>query len=88
MQVVAGLETTLQVSGVAKAAVIVCFTPGGRVYVVHGADVGTARDLLPTAAPFTGDVIFEVFRKPGGVQHGLSRQVIMTANGATRLHSR
>ena len=88
LQVNAGLESTVQVTGVAATFTVICFTPGGKVYVTTGPDVPTAIGLLPAANAFTGDVIMEVLRKPGGVQVGLRRQIIMTSSGAVRIHSK
>ncbi len=51
--------------------------PGGEVFKCQN-----------FANPFGGDVILSVTRKPGGGPvNGLTRQIIMTANGATRIHS-
>jgi hypothetical protein len=88
MQVTAGLQTAISVSGVAAPFVVVCFTPGGRVYVVPGPDVATALAGLPVAAPFTGDLNLAVARMPGGgPAEGLTRNVVMTAAGGTRIRS-
>jgi type IV fimbrial biogenesis protein FimT len=89
LQVTAGLETAISVDGAATPAVVVCFTPGGRVYVVAAADIATAVSGLPAAAPFTGVLNLAVARKPGGgTANGLTRNVIMTAAGGTRIRSR
>ncbi len=88
LQVRAGLETSLQVTGVAATAVVVCFTPGGRVYVVTAANAAAAVALLPVTQPFTGDIDLQVVRKPnGGAINGLTRHVLMSAGGATRIRS-
>jgi prepilin-type N-terminal cleavage/methylation domain-containing protein len=88
LQVLAGLETAITVGGVATPVVVVCFTPGGRVYVVPGGDAATALGSLPTAAPFTSSINLAVARKPGGgATNGLTRNVIMTAAGGTRIRS-
>ncbi len=85
-----GIESTLVVNGVAQKSAVICFTPGGRVYVRSDTSITPAisRDALPTVDPFTGDLILSVVRKPNaGPVTGLTRQVIMTASGATRIHS-
>jgi type IV fimbrial biogenesis protein FimT len=93
LQESAGLETAITVDkGAGSAvylAVVICFTPGGRVYVVPAADIATALLDLPTAAPFTGTLNLAVARKPGGAAtaSGLTRNVIMTAAGGTRIRS-
>lgn len=86
----AGIESSLRVNGVAQKAAVICFTGGGRVYVTSdpAAVIPAPRDAIAAADPFTGDLIFSVVRKPGaGVAIGLTRQVIMTSGGATRIHS-
>ncbi len=88
LQVSAGLETTLQVTGVAANVAVICFTPSGRVYVTTGATATAAVNLLPLAQPFAGDIVMSVVRKPGGgAVNGLTRNIIMTASGATRIQS-
>jgi Tfp pilus assembly protein FimT len=94
IQVIAGLETAITVDmavaagAVAAPVVVICFTPGGRVYVVPGPDIATALVGLPTATPFTGYLNLAVARKPGGgAANGLTRNVIMTAAGGTRIRS-
>jgi prepilin-type N-terminal cleavage/methylation domain-containing protein len=93
LQVSAGLETAITVDMGAGSsgyvAVVICFTPGGRVYVVPAADITTALTSLPSAAPFTGTLNLAVARKPNGAASasGLTRNVIMTAAGGTRIRS-
>jgi prepilin-type N-terminal cleavage/methylation domain-containing protein len=89
LQVQAGLQTAITVGGTGWDAVVVCFTPGGRVYVVGAADAATALSGLPTAAPFTSNLNIAVARMVGTplAANGLTRNVIMTAAGGTRIRS-
>lgn len=87
---VAGIETSLSVGGgSAVKAVGICFTPGGRTYVASGADLATVLAAIPTTLPFNSDLSIGVMRKPGGgTAVGVTRTVIMTATGATRIRSK
>ena len=90
LQAQTGLETAMTVSGVAALVTVMCFTPGGRVYAVPSAagPTSAAVNALPVAQPFTGEVVLAVMRKRGGgTAQGLTRNVIISASGATRIRS-
>lgn len=88
LQVIAGLQSKLQIGGAALQAAVICFTPGGRVYVTSGDTVAAAVAALPLAQPFTSDLSFTVMRMPGGgAAVGVQRRIIVTAAGGTRLTS-
>ncbi|MCL2724628.1 MAG: prepilin-type N-terminal cleavage/methylation domain-containing protein [Polyangiaceae bacterium] len=88
--VTAGLQTSLNVNGVTGInAAAICFTPGGRTYVTTDASPLAAANALTLAPPFNGDLTFSVTRNPHGSAGpvGLTRDVIMTSAGATRIRS-
>lgn len=84
---IADLVGTLQVDGVDAAAVVMCATPGGRLYVRSGSGAQGAANLLETAQPFTGLVEVRSTRLRGGVQTGPTRRLLLPAAGSPRLVS-
>lgn len=90
MQEVAGLQTTLTIgAGSAVNTVGICFTPSGRTYVASGSTLAAVLTAIQSARPFTSELVVAVQRKPGGgAAVGLTRNVIMTSNGATRILSK
>lgn len=94
LHVTAGIQTSISATFPPAApqvdkAVAICFTPGGRVYVTLGPTPAAVLAAMETADAFTGSVTLTVQRKPGGgTAEGLDRLVIMTAGGATRVHSK
>ncbi len=93
LQTTTGLQTalTLNKSGVASTpkVIVLCFTPGGRLYVAGGTNIAAPIAALPLELPFAGEIIVGVERRPGGsaTAVGLTRNVIINSAGGTRLKS-
>jgi type IV fimbrial biogenesis protein FimT len=76
------------VGGAQVNAIVVCYTPGGNVYVGSGGNVTAAIAAMQVAQPFTGVADVQIQRRnAGGAGIGLTRRVIVGGAGAPRIQS-
>lgn len=82
-----GLETSLSVDGVTAAAAVLCFTPGGRIYLATGSTPQVAANTLPVATPTTSTLAVRFARMQGGSAVGIQRTIVVPPSGAPRLRA-
>jgi prepilin-type N-terminal cleavage/methylation domain-containing protein len=79
------VQARILMGGTAYNNAMVCFSPAGRIFVKPG--VSTRNDIYGEAG-MVEPLEVEVARKPGGTVDGLTRTVVLTPAGATRIVSK
>lgn len=82
-----GLETSVSVDGATAAAAVLCFTPGGRIYLATGTTPQAAADTLPVASPTSSTLAVQFARMQGGSAVGIRRTILVPPSGAPRLRA-
>jgi prepilin-type N-terminal cleavage/methylation domain-containing protein len=82
------IRAQIRLNGVVVNAAVICYTPGGTVYVGTGGDVGAAITAMQVAQPFSGVLEIRIRRTDlGNNPIGLTRQVLIAGNSAPRVRS-
>lgn len=80
--------TTLTVGGVQTAMAVLCYTPGGNVYVGSGGTLTAAIEQMRIALPWNGVVQLAVSRRDASnTPLGLTRTVVIGGAAAPRIQS-
>jgi hypothetical protein len=82
------IQSQIRLNGAVVAAAVICYTPGGTIYVGAGGGIAAALLAMQTAPPFDGVLEIRIRRTdPGGTPIGLTRRVIIAGNSFPRIQS-